>query len=146
MKKILFLFISLIFVSYPAFAKFPHAMTEAIKSWFGENINAAINQLGYPSEEKTIAGRHIYIWKSKRIRVYNSFNGTAYDTFCDKYLEVDANNIIISGTWKGNCPATYNNVKKFVNPEKNYWKTKKEQKEVFKIEKKVRAKESQEKI
>ena len=121
-----FIFISVVFFSIqPSFsAGVNKTMTTIIESWIGENINTVINQWGFPSEEKVIAGRKIYVWRDNKtidmpsdtsgtINHYGNtsyyqgttFGGQSINAYCNRILEVDKSEKVISGTWEGNnCP------------------------------------------
>lgn len=140
MKKIVCL-LCLVFLALPVFAGVTEFMERALNSWVGYNINDMINYWGFPTEEKTIANRHIYIWNRTRTQyipqrtnstvtpnVYNTqvssyTTGGYYVTYtCNKTIEVDANNTITSWSWEGNaCPGGYRNGKKLVNPANDEW-------------------------
>ena len=127
MKKLLLLlcFITLsINIAYCSEANF----VRAISSWQGENINDVINIWGYPTNEKTIAGRHLYLWESERIRKYDtSYYGhsygsaTSYEVYCDKIAEVDLKNTIINVSYNGYCSLGTSQAKAMANPKNNYW-------------------------
>ena len=102
-------------------------MDKCIKSWIGYPLDALIKQWGYPDEEKTITGKNIYIWidydydtettvsglsisktDNKGRETVISMGGEAAVHYCKKTIEVDENNIIVNGSWKGNnCPIIY---------------------------------------
>lgn len=148
-----------IFFAVPVFAKTANFMEKALGSWVGYNINDLINIWGFPKEEKTIAHRHIYIWnKSWSQYVPQTMNSTVspnyFDTtvqtytsggysvkmYCDKTIEVDSKNNIISFTWEGNaCPKNYRRGKALVNPMNDEWERERlrklEEKRVRKLQK-----------
>lgn len=105
-------------------------MDKLLDSWVGENINTVIDAWCYPSDTKTFAGRNIYSWNSSNSYVsgnqYGIYGGTST---CNIHFEVNKQNTIIKWQWEGNsCPITYFGVKKYVNPQNNYWLNKKEKK------------------
>ncbi|MCR4880718.1 MAG: hypothetical protein K6A44_02030 [bacterium] len=142
MKKII-LTLSLLLISSSAYAWNPF-MDKCIVSWIGYPLDSVIKKWGYPDEEKTIAGRLLYIWvsydydtdaaggitvistdKKGRETVFSA-GGTPIIEYCKKTLEVDKNGIVINGQWAGNdCPMFYFAGKNFVNPENDEWAEKK---------------------
>lgn len=155
MKKILVLLILCLF-ALPVFAGVTEFMEKALNSWIGYNINDIINSWGFPTEEKTIANRHIYIWNKawsqyipQRVNStvtpgYYNANVYSYTTggyninwYCNKTIEVDDKNNVISWSWEGNaCPKNYSNGKNIVNPANDIW----EQERLIKIEEKKQKK------
>lgn len=113
-------------------------MSTVMDSWKGCHIDKVIDRWGYPTDEKTIAGHKIYIWKTERIetssantetKVHKDSKGRIYYTTTtygggtkvytsERILEVDENNIVIRGKWSGNdLPFTFMGVaKKWLNP------------------------------
>ena len=101
----------------------------SIKSWIGYPLDSIIKQWGYPDEEKTIAGKKLYIWldydyssarntgglqisstSKNGSKTSLSFGGDIAVDYCKKTMEVNENNIIINGYRKGNsCPLLYGN-------------------------------------
>lgn len=126
-----------------------------INSWIGYSINDVIDRWGFPTKEKTAAGRHVYIWtKSRKVYVPRNSYGTTYkygnlnnrnstylggyySTYsCSRSFEVDQDNIIINGFYEGNdCFSTYLTGKQLVNPQNDLWQKKHEQKAKEKLEK-----------
>jgi hypothetical protein len=114
-------------------------MTTVMNSWMGCNIDKVIDRWGYPTEEKTIAGHKIFIWKTERTvttseytkttphtdkkgRTYYTTSTTGGDTevyTTERILEVDDNNNVIKGKYSGNdLPFTFMGVaKEWLNPE-----------------------------
>ena len=102
-------------------------MDKCIRSWKGYPLDSLIKQWGYPDEEKSLAGKKLYVWidydydtntnaggisisstdKKGRETVF-SVGGEAVVEYCKKTIEVNENNIIINGSYKGNnCPILY---------------------------------------
>ena len=124
MKKILI--ICLLLIPLDTFA-WETYMDKCIKSWIGYSLDSLIKQWGYPDEEKNFANKKLYIWidydydantnvgafsvsktdKKGRETVF-SVGGEAALEYCKKTIEVNENDIIINGSWKGNnCPVIY---------------------------------------
>ena len=118
----------------PAAYAWENYMDRCIKSWIGYPLDALIKQWGYPDEEKNFAGKKLYVWidydydtntnaggfsvsstdRKGRETVF-SVGGEAVVDYCKKTIEVNENNIIINGSWKGNdCPILYGS-KKLMN-------------------------------
>lgn len=153
MKKLLCL-LSLFTIS--ATMVFAESFNEKmLNSWVGYSINDVIDRWGFPTKEKTIADRHVYIWtKSRKVYVPRNSYGTTYkygnvssrnssssggyyETYsCTRSFEVDKDNMIINGFYEGNdCFSTYLLGKKLVNPQNDLWQKKQEQKAKEKFEK-----------
>lgn len=133
MKK--FILICLLLVSTSAYA-WETYIDKCIKSWVGYPLDALIKQWGYPEEEKSIAGKKLYIWidydydtntnasgisisktDTKGRETVFSIGGETIVDYCKKTIEVDENNVILNGSWKGNnCPLLYG-WKKLMNPQ-----------------------------
>lgn len=133
MKK-LFITLFLIIITSASVQAFENkAMDKLMESWVGENINTVIDIWGYPTKEKEILGRKLYYWEKIGDNVgYINNSGLFFsqNTNCTKIYETDKNNIIIKWQWEGNdCPFTYIGVKKYVNPQNNYWEKQKELKQ-----------------
>lgn len=131
MKKIFLICLLLFSVSAYAWDSY---LDKCIKSWIGYPLDNLIQQWGYPDEEKNIAGKNLYIWidydydtntniggisisstDKKGHETVLSFGGEAAVEYCKKTIEVDNNNIITNGFWKGNnCPLLYGG-KKLMN-------------------------------
>ncbi len=102
-------------------------MRNIMRSWVGENIDTVIEYWGSPTEEKEIAGRKLFYWKSSYYHISSYDDGTIVggEICCNRTLEVDKNNIVTHWQWTGNnCPWTYSSAKKLVNPNNNPWKKK----------------------
>lgn len=132
MKKIILICLLLIPASAYAWETF---MDKCIKSWIGYPLNSLIKLWGYPDEEKNIAGKKLYIWidydydtnintggisistKDKKGReTLFSIGGEPVVNYCKKTIEVNENNIITNGSWKGNnCPLLYGG--RLMNPQ-----------------------------
>ena len=130
-KKIILIYLLLLMPNVFAWEAY---LDKCIKSWIGYPVNDLIQQWGYPDEEKTIAGKKLYIWMEydytnsinaggvtfsqvdkKGNETSLSFGGETIAEFCKKTIEVDDNNIVVGGQWKGNsCPLIYSN-KKLMN-------------------------------
>ncbi|MBR2525668.1 hypothetical protein IKE67_04310 [bacterium] len=139
MKKVLYIFLSIILVQVSAFGfGVDNTMSTVMDSWKGCHIDRVIDRWGFPTEEKTIAGHKIYIWKTERIesssgytetKAHKDSKGRTYyttDTYgggtevytSERIIEVDENNIVIRGKWSGNdLPFTFMGVaKQWLNP------------------------------
>ena len=58
-----------------------------------------------------------------------SYGGFYKNSYCNKILEVDSDNRVVSWQWEGNkCPGTYLTGKAWVNPKNDAWARKKEEK------------------
>ena len=140
MKKILGLFLVFISIQVCSFAfGVDSTMTTVIDSWKGCNIDKVIDRWGYPTEEKTIAGHKIFIWKTERTvttsehttttphkdkkgRTYYTTTTTGGDIeiyTTERILEVDENNTVVRGQYGGNdLPFTFAGIaKKWLNPD-----------------------------
>ena len=146
MKKLLLFFLLFITTSANAWERY---MDKCIASWIGYPLESVIKRWGYPDQEKVIAGKKLYIWetydydtnvspaggfsvtsidKKGRETIFSAGGETVID-YCRKTLEVNNNNIVINGEWKGNdCPQFYTFGKKFVNPQNDEWAKKKAEK------------------
>ena len=139
MKKIFFVLLFLVSVQIASFAfGVDSTMSTVMDSWKGYNIDKVIDRWGYPTDEKTIAGRKLYIWKTERKvttseytttkphtdkkgRTYYTTSTTGGDTevyTTERILEVDDNNNVIKGKYSGNdLPFTFMGVaKEWLNP------------------------------
>ena len=134
MKKIIIICLLLISTSAYAWETY---MDKCIKSWIGYPLDSLIKQWGYPDEEKNFAGKKLYVWidydydtdvsaggfsvsstDKKGRETEFSIGGEAVVDYCKKTIEVDENNIILNGSWKGNnCPILYGG-KKLMNQQK----------------------------
>ena len=155
-KKCLLVLVFMFFV-LPVCAGTREFMEKALNSWVGYNINDVISSWGFPTEEKTIANRHIYTWNRAWSQYVpqqthttfnpNYFNPTAnsYTTggysvnyYCNKTIEVDDKNNVISWSWEGNaCPSGYYYGKKLVNPANDDWEREKLRKAEIKRQNKL---------
>ena len=101
-------------------------MDGIMQSWVGAHVDEVIGQWGYMDEEKTIAGKKLYVWHytkqgfiagtshtrgsvdpdtgSYSSTTTTSPGGVFYGS-CTRILEVDKKNIVASWQWHGNnCP------------------------------------------
>ena len=169
MKKY-FLFVMLIILINinPCYAGTKSFMETALNSWLGYNVNDIINYWGYPTAEKSVAGRKLYVWQTSNsiyipqnshsnVSSYGygyanvntqTYGGYSINTYCNKTIEVDKNNKIINWEWEGNdCPGTYIRGKKLVNPQNDIWQIKKAAKQREKqLEKEKNSKNKQNNI
>jgi len=127
MKKYIVLLLSLLVLQNCTFAfGTKDTMNKIMNSWIGENINSVIAIWGYPTSEKTVAGRKLYTW-SQGSTIGENIWGTALveQQTCNRILEVDESNNVKSWQWEGvSCPDLYCTGKKWVNPNNNPWKKK----------------------
>lgn len=125
MKKLLLvIFILTIYPTVASAIGTKDTMKRIMDSWIGENLETVIEHWGYPTDEKTIAGKKLYYWT---ISSYSVTGNQSYvyggEATCSRILEVDKNNNVIKWQWSGNsCPITYFTGKKFVNPNNNPWR------------------------
>lgn len=125
MKKLLLVvFILTIYPTVASAIGTKDTMKRIMDSWIGENLETVIEHWGYPTDEKTIAGKKLYYWT---ISSYSVTGNQSYvyggEATCSRILEVDKNNNVIKWQWSGNsCPITYFTGKKFVNPNNNPWR------------------------
>lgn len=135
MKNLVYLLMFLLLNMPPVLSK--TFISEAMDSWIGYHINDVINVWGYPTEEKTIANRHIFIWeKSYACQIPVNYNTNYYYNTASTYaiggqtisyqyirtFEVDKNNKIIQWTCEGNWqPKNYAKGKALVNPANDKW-------------------------
>lgn len=125
MKKLLLVvFILTIYPTVASAIETKDTMKRIMDSWIGENLETVIEHWGYPTDEKTIAGKKLYYWT---ISSYSVTGNQSYvyggEATCSRILEVDKNNNVIKWQWSGNsCPITYFTGKKFVNPNNNPWR------------------------
>ena len=127
MKKFLLSLLIMIVFSTISFAiGTKDTMKRIMDSRVGVNIETVIEHWGYPTQEKTIAGKKLYYWINSSYEVSgNQYVVYGGESSCNRILEVDKNNNVIKWQWEGNsCPATYFTGKKFVNPNNNPWKEK----------------------
>lgn len=141
MKKFVYIFLVAMMFTPAVLADNSSFNEKAMGSWVGYTIDDVIKSWGYPTEEKTIANHHIFIWnksftnyvpQSSNSTAYNSFNNTNIHTTtyggyyvnysCCRTFEVDENNKIISWQYQGNgCANSYSRGKKLVNPQNDEW-------------------------
>ena len=63
MKKFLIVLFIITFFPTVSFAiGTKDTMNRIMDSWIGENIETVIDHWGYPTQEKTIAGKKLYYW------------------------------------------------------------------------------------
>ena len=127
MKKVLLIVLSLFLFQTSTFAiGVKSTMNKVMDSWNGEHIDSVIDNWGYPSNEKTVAGRNLYIWDNGTALTENKWGTVLLEQqSCTRIFEVDKNNTIVKWQWKGvDCPATYCTSKKWVNPNNNPWRKK----------------------
>ena len=140
MKKFLSIILLMFSMQVSTFAfGVDSTMTTVMDSWKGCHIDKVIDRWGYPTEEKTIAGHKIYIWKTERTvttsehttttphtdskgKTYyttNTYGGGTEVYTSERILEVDDNNIVIKGKYSGNdLPFTFMGVAKdWLNPD-----------------------------
>jgi hypothetical protein len=101
-------------------------MDGIMSSWQGAHVDEVVSQWGYPDEEKTFAGRKLYIWNHKKGAILpqkshttgniNPMTGAFSSTTtsspsvvlngsCQRILEITNNDVVKSWQWKGNnCP------------------------------------------
>ncbi len=137
MKKVMVLCLTtLIFSGAVGAAGMDSTMKAVLNSWVGQNINTVIDKWGYPSEEKTIAGRKLYYWRqdgtfyapTETSGTVNTYGNTSYinalsyggaqSVSCTRILEVDSEEVVKTGQWQGNnCPITKTlKYRSWVNP------------------------------
>ncbi len=139
MKKVLSILLLLLMTTISTFAfGVDSTMTVVMDSWKGCHIDKVIDRWGYPTEEKTVAGHKIYIWKTERVVTSDEYSTTKQHTdkkgrtyyttqtyggdtqvyTSERILEVDDNNIVTRGRWGGNdLPFTFVGVaKQWLNP------------------------------
>ena len=139
MKKFLSILLLMLFATISAFAfGTDSTMATVIDSWKGCHIDSVIDRWGYPTDEKTVAGHKLYIWKTERTETTSGYTttkphtdkkGRTYYTTetygggteiltTERILEVDENNKVIKGSWSGNdLPFTFMGVAKdWLNP------------------------------
>lgn len=129
MKKILLTILIISMIPINAYAiGTKNTMEKLMDMLVGENINTVIDSWGYPTTEKTIAGRKLYYWNISNYSVSgNQYGVYGGEQTCNRILEVDNKNNVIKWQWEGNsCPATYFTGKQWVNPNNDPWKAKKD--------------------
>lgn len=112
-------------------------MAEIMDSWVGAPINSVINHWGYPTNEKTMAGKTLYYWdweytvrnpaytnaqantygNTTNINAY-TYGGGTRNVYCNRILEVNDSGKVVSWQWSGNnCPYTKVRLyKEWMNP------------------------------
>ena len=139
MNKILVILLALLCTTISVFAfGVDSTMATVMDSWKGCHIDKVIDRWGYPTDERTIAGHKLYIWKTERTvtndgysttREHKDSKGRTYYTTettnasteirtTERILEVDENNIVTKGKWSGNdLPFTFVGIaKEWLNP------------------------------
>ena len=77
MKKILSILFLLLATTISAFAfGVDSTMGTVMDSWKGSHIDKVIDRWGYPTDEKTVAGHKLYIWKTERTESSSGYTGT----------------------------------------------------------------------
>jgi hypothetical protein len=71
------------------------AIKEKMTAEMGQPVSRVIEKLGFPTEERTIAGRHVYVWSTS-----NFVEGTNYR--CQIRAIVDEKNNVIAWDNEGN--------------------------------------------
>ena len=140
MKKILSILLIMFATTISAFAfGVDSTMSTVMESWKGCHIDKVIDVWGYPTEEKTVAGHKIYIWKTERTETTSEYTTTKKHTdkkgktyyttetyggdtellTTERILEVDDDNIVLKGKWSGNdLPFTFvGKAKQWLNPD-----------------------------
>jgi hypothetical protein len=85
-------------------------LNTVLKSWKGSHIDVAIKEWGYPTKEKTIFGRKIYIWdlegKPNISPIWTRLDVPFLEEkYCNCILEVNDKNIITDAQLDGDyCP------------------------------------------
>ncbi len=138
MKKIFVLFLTILLIPTNAQAfGINKTMKTIMSSWNGESINSVIRRWGYPTNQRTVAGRTLYYWDwvytvgtpvytnatantygdTIHINSYSYGGGTRH-VWCNRILEVDDLGRVASWDWNGNnCPYTKVRLyKQWVNP------------------------------
>ena len=122
MRKCIFVSLSLILSACSSVH-----LEDGIPYLVGKPISHAINYMGYPDDERTIAGNDVYSWHYERTftttrTVYTPYSGTAYgvgggmsysgqtssvvpevhNNYCNIRLIVDRRGIVRDWDWQGN--------------------------------------------
>ncbi len=126
MKKIIVAVIVCLFLQTSVFAYgIKSTMSKIMESWKGESIDSVIKVWGYPTDEKTIAGRKLFYWTEKSFIYGNENNYGGKELYGSRILEVNSSNRVINWEFQGNdLPRTYLTGKKWVNPKNDPWKKK----------------------
>ena len=110
MKRLILIFAFLTLFSCSTFINIEKGLTMAT----GRGINSLISKIGYPTDERIIAGRKVYIWDTRRLV---GWDGNVLDLYCKITVEVDSNDRIINWSYSGNrggC-SSYSNALKIRN-------------------------------
>lgn len=140
-KRFLLLLV-IAFSMLPCIASSNDFMDRAISSWYGYSLDSFIKLWGYPDRQSILAGHNLYYWDiAKNIRTnYNSYTNSSnsYESYCSVIVEVDSENMIKNGQYKGNdCPFSYLlNADQYVNPNNDPWKIEKQLRQAKKQSKK----------
>jgi len=127
--------------SYSKSKEPPTVMPEIMACWIGKDIHEMFEHWCYPSEERTILDKHLFIWKNGYTQYANTMYGTvnSYQVSCNRIIEIDENNKIISAKWTGGyvCPMHHMQAeyKQWVYPDCSYYKLKEEAKALKKQQK-----------
>jgi hypothetical protein len=76
------------------------SFNKSLGPYRGQPASALIAKLGIPTDEKTVAGRKLYVWAPTPHLVVNQYGGGQY--YCTIRAAVDANDIITSVDYEGN--------------------------------------------
>ena len=95
LKRLILIFAFLALYSCSTFKNIEIGLTRAT----GRSINSLISRIGYPTDERIIAGRKLYIWDTRRLV---GWDGNIIDLYCKITVEVDSNDKIIYWTYSGN--------------------------------------------
>jgi hypothetical protein len=103
-------------------------MDGIMQSWVGSHVDEVINQWGYPSGERNVAGRRLVVWQedvqltmpatTNTTGTVNTYGNTAYvqattNTWgggtstwsCARILELNSINVVVGWEYRGNnCP------------------------------------------
>jgi len=74
-------------------------MTKGLSPLVGMPASVAFDKLGFPTDERMIAGRKVYIWSKSQIV---SSGGDVGEFKCTVRIFVDASETITSSDWSGN--------------------------------------------
>lgn len=112
MKKNLLFVICLFIIFLTSGCGSSEFMKYAMSSWVGYSIDDVMIQWGYPSEERTIAGKKLVYWNRKWTSYVQQSSSDHYNSgyykeyYCNRILEVDDKNIVTGWQWEGNgCPS-----------------------------------------
>ena len=140
MKNLAVLFILLVVITPYAMAKENYVTREIVESWTGESLDRIIEVWSYPDKEQIIANRRLLYWLDESKEYAPDLFGhiAEYTLNCNRIIETDEKNNIVNIKIVGNyCPVAYadGRYKGWVNPEKSYYKYKKEAQEKKRLEK-----------